>query len=60
MARLDNINKLMSTNKLDSVKMTGYKVNFKVIAHDAANVEQKLDSLNLFFNQDKRITKRKV
>jgi hypothetical protein len=60
MARWDNLHKLMLTNKLDSVTMTGYIVNFKVIAHDAANTEQNLDSLNLFFNKDKQITKRKV
>lgn len=60
MARWDNLHKLMLSDKLDSVKMTGYIVNFKVIAHDASNVEQNVDSVNLFFNKDKRITKRKV
>lgn len=58
--RLKSINTLLSGTKLDSVKMTGYIVNFNVKAHSKSNVESNLDSLTLYFNKDKQIIKKKA
>jgi GTPase SAR1 family protein len=58
--RLNAISNLLTGNKLDSVKMTGYIVNFNVKAHSKSNVESNLDSLTLYFNKDKQIIKKKA
>jgi hypothetical protein len=58
--RLNAIHDLLTGNKLDSVKMTGYIVKFNVKAHSKSNVESNLDSLTLYFNKDKQIIKKKA